>query len=192
MGRKAYFQNEDFLNAAVQIIANDGLGALTIAALAKRVNAPVGSVYHRFPSRDALLAEVWLNIIESFQKEFLKKLQDDGLQATLACLQWVRQHPHEARIMLLYRIHDLTSDKWPEDMQKRALRLANELIEGVTAFTKKQFGRVTKETMDRVTFAIYDAPIGIIRRYLRENKVPPVSVNELIRETYEAVIVNAK
>lgn len=192
MGRKAYFQHEEFLDAAVQIIAKDGLGALTIAALANRVNAPVGSVYHRFPSRDALLAEVWLNIIESFQNEFLKKLEEDGLQATLSCLQWVRLHPHEARIMLLYRIHDLTSGQWPEDMQKRAQRLANELIAGVTTFTKKKFGRVTKENTDRVTFAIYDAPIGIIRRYLRENKVPPMSVNELIRETYEAVIEKAK
>lgn len=192
MGRKAHFQHEEFLDAAVKIIAEGGLNALTIAALAGRVNAPVGSVYHRFPSRDTLLAEVWLNIIESFQNEYLGKLKEDGLQATLACLQWVRRHPHEARIMLLYRIHDLTSGKWPEDMQKRASHLATELIEGVTEFTKKKFGRVTKENLDRVTFAIYDAPIGIIRRYLRDNKVPPASVNELIRETYVAVIEKSK
>ena len=192
MGRKAYFQHEEFLDAAIQIIAKDGLGALTIAALAKRVNAPVGSVYHRFPSRDALLAEVWLNIIEAFQTEFLVKLQEDGLQATLSCLQWVRLHPSEARIMLLYRIFDLTNGQWPQDLQKRARRLAKELHEGIISFTKKQFGQVTKENTDRAIFAIYDAPIGIIRRYLRENKVPPVSVNELIRETYKAVIEKAK
>lgn len=192
MGRKAYFQHEEFLDAAIQIIAKDGLGALTIAALAKRVNAPVGSVYHRFPSRGALLAEVWLNIIEAFQTEFLVKLQEDGLQATLSCLQWVRLHPSEARIMLLYRIFDLTNGQWPQDLQKRARRLAKELHEGIISFTKKQFGQATKENTDRAIFAIYDAPIGIIRRYLRENKVPPVSVNELIRETYKAVIKKAK
>jgi AcrR family transcriptional regulator len=192
MGRNAYFQHEEFLNAAIQIIAKEGLGALTIAALAKRINAPVGSVYHRFPSRDALLAEVWLNIIESFQVEFLKILQEDGLQATLSCLQWVRTHPDEARIMLLYRVYDLTSGKWPEGMQKRARRLAKDLQEGITAFTKKQFGSVTKENTDRAIFAIYDAPIGIIRRYLRDNKTPPESINDLIRETYEAVIEKAK
>lgn len=192
MGRKAYFKNEEFINSAVQIIAKDGLKALTIAALAKRINAPVGSVYHRFPSRDALLAEVWLNIIELFQNEFLEKLQDDGLQATLSCVQWVRMHPNEARIMLLYRIYDLTSGKWPEDLQKRARRLAKELQEGIFAFTKKQFGHVTKENTDRAIFAIYDAPIGIIRRYLRDDKVPPQSVNDLVRETYEAVIEKAK
>lgn len=192
MGRKAYFRHEEFLDAAIQIIAKDGLGALTIAALAKRVQAPVGSVYHRFPSRDALLAEVWLNIIEAFQSEFLAKLQEDGLGATLSCLQWVRLHPSEARIMLLYRIHDLMAGQWPPDLQKRARRLDKDLHEAVSAFTKQQFGSATKENIDRVIFAIYDAPIGIIRRYLRDNKVPPVSVNDLIRETYLAVIEKAK
>ena len=192
MGRKAYFKHEEFIGAAIQIIAEDGLGALTIAALAKRINAPVGSVYHRFPSRNALLAELWLNIIELFQNEYLKKLQEDGLQATLSCLQWVRMHPNEARIMLLYRLEDLTSGEWPQDMQKRALRLDKELHEGVSAFIKKQLGPVTKENTDRAIFAIYDAPIGIIRRYLRDNKVPPTSVADLIRETYEAVMKKSK
>lgn len=192
MGRKAYFRHEEFLDAAIQIIAKDGLGALTIAALAKRVQAPVGSVYHRFPSRDALLAEVWLNIIEAFQSEFLAKLQEDGLGATLSCLQWVRLHPSEARIMLLYRLHDLMAGQWPQDLQKRARRLDKDLHEAVSAFTKQHFGSATKENIDRVIFAIYDAPIGIIRRYLRDNKVPPVSVNDLIRETYLAVIEKAK
>jgi AcrR family transcriptional regulator len=191
MGRKAYFKNEEFIDAATQIIAEEGLGALTIAGLATRVTAPIGSVYHRFPSRDALVAELWLNIIESFQNEFLKFLQEDGLQATLSCLQWVRNHPYEARVMLLYHIDDLTTDEWPQDLQRRARRLEKELHDGVTAFTKKQFGRVTKENMDRAIFAIHDAPIGIIRRYLHENKIPPESVNNLIRETYEAIIKKA-
>jgi AcrR family transcriptional regulator len=192
MGRKAYFRNEEFIDAAIQIIAEEGLGALTIAGLSTRVTAPIGSVYHRFPSRDALVAELWLNIIESFQNEFLKILQEDGLQATLSCLQWVRNHQSEARVMLLYHIDDLTTGEWPQDLQKRARRLEKELQEGITAFTKKQFGRVTKENMDRAIFALHDAPIGILRRYLHENKIPPQSVADLIRETYEAIIEKAK
>lgn len=192
MGRKAYFKHEEFIDAAIQIIAEEGLGALTIAGLATRVTAPVGSVYHRFPSRDALVAELWLNIIESFQNEFLKILQEDGLRATLSCLQWARLHPYEARVMLLYRIDDLTTGEWPQDLQKRARRLEKDLYDGITAFTKKQFGRVTKENIDRVIFAIHDAPIGIIRRYLHENKTIPESVADLIRESYVALIEKVK
>jgi len=146
MGRKAYFNSEEFIDSAIKIIAEEGLGALTIAGLATRVTAPVGSVYHRFPSRDALIAELWLNIIESFQSEWLKILQTDGLKAMLFCMEWVRNHPNEARVMLLYRIDDLMSGEWPEDLKKRARKLSGEMQEGIAAFTKKQFGRVTKET----------------------------------------------
>ena len=192
MGRKAYFKNEEFIDSAIQIIAEDGLGALTIAGLSTRVTAPIGSVYHRFPSRDALLAELWLTVIESFQNEWLKILQINGLQATLYSLQWVRSHPHKARIMLLYRIDDLISGEWPKDLQKRALSLSRELHEGIASFAKKQFGSATKEYIDRTLFAIHDAPMGILRRYLQENKIPPESVADLIRETYEAVIEKAK
>jgi len=78
MGRKAYFNSEEFIDSAIKIIAEEGLGALTIAGLATRVTAPVGSVYHRFPSRDALIAELWLNIIESFQSEWLKSFRRTG------------------------------------------------------------------------------------------------------------------
>ena len=191
MGRKAYYKNEEFIDSAIQIIAEEGLGALTIAGLSTRMTAPIGSVYHRFPSRDALVAELWLNIIESFQNEWLKILQVDGRQATIFCMEWVRDHPNEARVMILYRIEDLTSGDWPKDLQKRAQRLFKELREGIAAFTKKQFGKVTNEYIDRTLFAIHDAPMGILRRYLEENKIPPKSVADIILETYEAVIEKA-
>jgi hypothetical protein len=107
-------------------------------------------------------------------------------------MEWVRNHPNEARVMLLYRIDDLTSGEWPKDLQKRAQRLFKELKEGIASFTKKQFGRVTKEYIDRTLFAIHDAPMGILRRYMHDNKIPPESVSDLIRETYKAVIEKAK
>jgi Transcriptional regulator len=192
MGRKAYFKNEEFIDSAIQIIAEEGLGALTIAGLSTRMTAPIGSLYHRFPSRDALVAELWLNIIESFQNEWLKILQMDGRKATVFSMEWVLNHPNEARVMLLYRIEDLTSGDWPKDLQKRAQRLFKELRDGISIFTKKQFGKVTNEYIDRTLFAIHDAPMGILRRYLEENKIPPKSVADIILETYEAVIEKAK
>lgn len=192
MGRKAHFKNEEFIDSAIQIIAEEGLGALTIAGLSTRVTAPIGSVYHRFPSRDALIAELWLNIIESFQNEWLKILETDGRKATLFCLDWARNHPNEARVMLLYRMEDLVSGDWPKDLQKRAQRLSKQLREGVAAFTKKQFGKVTNEYTDRTLFALHDAPMGILRRYLQDNKTPAKSVADIILETYNAVIEKSK
>ncbi len=86
MERKAYFKTEEFIDSAIKIIAEEGLGALTIAGLSTRMTAPIGSVYHRFPSRNALVAKLWLNIIESYQNQWLKILQTDGRKATLFCM----------------------------------------------------------------------------------------------------------
>ncbi len=190
MGRNAHFTPEKFIDAAIALIAEQGPAALTIAALSDRVNAPIGSVYHRFASRDMLLAELWLGIVEKFQSEFLSILRGDGLKAAIFELDWVRAHLSEGRILLLYRREDLSAGDWPEDLQKRAVRLTDELNEGIRRFTKKQFGRITRENIGRAVYAVFDAPVGAIRRYLLNNELPPESIRELIRETYEAIIKN--
>jgi hypothetical protein len=94
--------------------------------------------------------------------------------------------------LLLYRRGDLTSGEWPEDLKRRALRLSSELYEGIRLFTKKQFGRITGKNMDRVAYALCDAPVGAVRRYLQNNEVSPESIAELIREIYIAIIERAK
>lgn len=188
MGRRAYFKHDDFIKAAIRLIAELGPAALTISALSEQIKAPIGSVYHRFPSRNAILAELWLTIVESYQKEFLKILATDGLQAALYGLQWVRKHPDEGRILLLYRREDIVTGKWPVDLQKRAQLLTKEMNEAIRQFTQKQFGRVTRETIDRTLYILRDAPGAIIRRYLEYNKIPPESASELIRETYAVVM----
>ena len=81
MGRNAHFKNKQFVDSALKIAADQGPAAVTIAAVAVKVGAPVGSVYHRFSSRDILLAEVWLQVVTSIQKGFLKALNsDEGLR----------------------------------------------------------------------------------------------------------------
>jgi len=149
MGRKAYFNSEEFIDSAIKIIAEEGLGALTIAGLATRVTAPVGSVYHRLSLARRTHCRTVAEYHRIVSERVAEILQTDGLKAMLFCMEWVRNHPNEARVMLLYRIDDLMSGEWPEDLKKRARKLSGELQEGIAAFTKKQFGRVTKENIDR-------------------------------------------
>lgn len=114
MGRSAHFNNDQFVDAALKIAAEHGPAAVTIAGVAGEISAPVGSVYHRFRSRDVLLAEVWLKVVASFQEVFLTLLErDEGLEAALHTPHWVRLHPSEARILLLYRREELVAGEWP-------------------------------------------------------------------------------
>lgn len=47
---------ESILDATAQTIVESGLAAVTMHGVAKLAGAPVGSMYHFFPDRDALLA----------------------------------------------------------------------------------------------------------------------------------------
>ena len=120
MGRKARFSNKDFTGAALELIATQGIGSVTMAAIAKQTGAPVGSVYHRFISREVLLAELWTELIESFQNGFIKLLQKGELeQAVTYTLKWVRKHPHEARVFLLHRREQLIAGEWPDNVKRK-------------------------------------------------------------------------
>lgn len=189
MGRKARFKKDQFIDAALKLAAERGPGAVTMASIAGQVNAPIGSVYHRFASREILLAELWLRLVESFQQGFLEALdQGDGLQAALHTLKWVRKHPNEGRVLLLYRREELTSGEWPDEIKERARQLTQKLDKGLRTFTRRLFGRVTKQSLIRITFALIDVPYAAVRRHLQAGKLPPAGVDELVRDTYLAIL----
>ncbi len=188
MGRKSHFRRDEFMDAAMSIVVEKGPGALTVSALAKGMKAAIGSVYHRFPSRDVLLAETWIRIVESFQRQFLETLEKNGLQAALNTIQWVREHPREARILLVYRREELVSGPWPEHLKGRAACLSRELDSGIRSFAKNHFGNAGKEALRRATFALVDVPLAAARRYLQDGESPPAVIDEMVRETYLATM----
>lgn len=54
MGRPLY-DHAGFLEAARTLAYEGGPAAVTVDSVARHLNAPKGSFYHRFASRDALL-----------------------------------------------------------------------------------------------------------------------------------------
>ncbi len=189
MARKAKFSAEQFIDAALDLAAEQGPAAITIAALAERMHAPVGSVYHRFASRDVILAKLWLRTVEAFQAGFIEALRrKDGLAAALYTPQWARTHLKEARLLLLYRREDLMSGAWPIAVEDLATRLSHEMNTAVIEFTRALFGHVSKEAIARTTFALIDVPYASVRRSLFAGKPPSPLVDELVAETYLALL----
>ncbi|MGI8552143.1 MAG: TetR family transcriptional regulator [Dehalococcoidia bacterium] len=78
MARSAHYDQERILDAALQTASRTGPRAASIAALAAAIGAPTGSIYHRFRSRDLLMAELWLRTVERFQAGFLAALATPG------------------------------------------------------------------------------------------------------------------
>jgi len=156
------------------------------------MKAPIGSIYHRFPSRDVLLAEVWIRVAEQFQREFLEVLAGDGLSASLHTVDWVRRYPNEGRLLLLYRREDLISGDWPEQLKDQVASLSRQLDTAIRSFAKGLYGHVTAETLRRTAFALVDVPLAAVRQHLQEGQSPPGIVDELVRETYLAVMKGEK
>ncbi|MBI5119249.1 TetR/AcrR family transcriptional regulator [Candidatus Poribacteria bacterium] len=178
-----------FLDAALALVAEGGPEAVTVSAVAGSLGAPIGSIYHRFASRDLLLAKMWLRTVESFQAGFLEILKSgDGLRASLYTPSWVRSHVNEGRLLLLYEREYLISGEWPQEVRDHAAQLSRNLDEGFRTFTRKLFGRSARPALQRVIFALVDVPAAAVRRYLEAGEAPPRIIDELVRDTYIAIL----
>jgi AcrR family transcriptional regulator len=118
MGRPAKYDTDTLLNAAAAIAAAEGPAAVTMVAVIKRAGVPSGSLYHRFPSRAALLGELWLRTVRHFQAGWLEALGGDDPRKGLVAaarhvVRWSRRHREEARL-LLYGANEFAQPEWPD------------------------------------------------------------------------------
>lgn len=132
MPAHAKYTHDEILEAAARITSCDGLGKLTVSEVCRELGAPSGSVYHRFPSRAELVANLWLSVVESFQQSVLPKLQHNDPRAALAdsiaaAFDWVEDNPNQAHVLLLHHQRDFKSGTWPSDLEDRAREQAANL-----------------------------------------------------------------
>src|ERR1700722_17586472 len=95
------FEDEAFIDAAIGLVAEGGPAAATIAAIARRVGAPNGSIYHRFDSRSALLGLAWNRVHGAFTAAMIPALEWDGRPPALTLVDWARRDRRGARFLLL-------------------------------------------------------------------------------------------
>jgi AcrR family transcriptional regulator len=189
MGRNARFSSDQVLSAALALLAERGPEGVTMLGISRQTGAPIGSIYHRFPSRNLILALLWLDIVESFQDGFLEALaRGDGLAAALYTPRWVRGHFNEGRVLLLFRREELVAGEWPEEVRGRVAALSRELSEGVRDFVKERFGSDTEEALSTAVFALIDVPYAATRRHLERGHQPPAVVDRLIEKTYHSIM----
>lgn len=181
--------------AALRLVADRGPQAVTVAALAKELGAPTGSIYHRYSSREELLAELWMEVVEGFQNGFAGRLAgaddvDGAVQAALFMASWTRQHPLESRLLLLHRRQDFFTGEWPADLVDRAKALEPQIGLELRSYAQRAFGRADSETMARLRYALLDAPFGGIKPYVQARKRLPAIVDDLVARTARAVLAS--
>ncbi|NUW39035.1 TetR/AcrR family transcriptional regulator [Nonomuraea rhodomycinica] len=183
MGRPGKFTEDLILDAATAITAEEGPAAATMAAIAGRLGAPTGSIYHRFASRDLLMAALWLRGVRRFQHGVIEALAAGDVEAAaLHTPRWCRDHLAEAATVLLHR-RELVA-RWPGE-------LAGELEgvnTGLSAALDVCAARLPGVGRERLVFAVVDLPYGAVRRHLLARQPPPPLVDELVARACRAVL----
>jgi len=188
MGRPRQYDEAQILEGAKHISAESGPQKLTIAAVAERAGVPVGSIYHRYASRDEILAALWLDFVEAFQARWFAELEGAdvpaaGLAAVRFTCEWVRRHPREARLMLLHRREDFASERWPVSYRRRAEGLARRAEAGVRQYATRLTGRAGTAQVRAVRFALVDLPTAALKRDVEAGVPPSEDVERLVLDT---------
>jgi len=188
---QAKFSQMDFLSAAQAIAAAEGPAAVTIASISARLGAPTGSFYHRFASRNVVLGELWLGTVLDFREGISAALDaGDGLRAALHTPAWVRAHPDNARLLLMYDRKDFVQGEWPEELRERVAEMTRRMEAGSLRQARVIFGEDGREEVRLAQFLISEVPVAAVRQHLVRREAPPPLVDRLIRTTYRAVVAD--
>jgi AcrR family transcriptional regulator len=158
------------LDAARTLVLRDGPRATSIAAIARESGAPIGTLYHRFGSRDGLLAAAWLRALEAFQQRALAAAENpEPLEAAVSMassqISFAREQPEDARLLLTLRRSDLL-DADPDDSFRARLDAINApLAASLAGLTEALRGSDDIRAADDITRAVVDLPNAAIRRY---------------------------
>ena len=188
MGRPL-FDTGSFLTAARSLACERGPAAVTVNSVIARLKAPKGSFYYRFASRDALLGELWLATVLSYQRGFAAAIDaGDGLAAALHTPAWARLHLDDARLLLLFSRHDFVQGDWPATLKRGVADQAQRFEVCLKDFARQAFGRAGPAQVRRATFVLAEVPIAAVRGHLERREPPPPLVDELIATTYRAIV----
>lgn len=194
MARPAKFTDDDLLDAARESVFTHGPGA-TIGQIAATAGAPVGSIYHRFGSRDELLIRLWIRGIRRFQGDLLqlREAPDAGLALESAAVhvpRFCRENPAEANVLTLYRQHVLVSSA-PEALRDAVEHLNDDVFEVMAQLAKRFYGRATKHRLQIVRTACQQSPYGLARPYIgrRDSRTEmPTWLEDAVRVSTRAIL----
>ena len=194
MARRRTYSDEQILSAVRDLLLAEGPRGVTTAAVSARSGAPVGSLYHRFPSRSAMVAQLWIRTIREFHQFLLAVAQraepgmDRAMAATLATIDFAIQRPEDARLLAMASREELrssdglTADLIAEldDLNAPAEALAVQLA-------RELYGRASRAAVERVVFAVFGIPYTAVRhRRPPDRDLGPM--RELVRAASRAAL----
>jgi AcrR family transcriptional regulator len=176
--RPELYPTDSMLDAARDLLVDRGSPSTTMEAISSASGAPTGSLYHRFGSRDDLVARLWIRAVYRSQAMFLVALEEREPQkaavaAGLSILDFCRDEPGDARLLVSFRYEDLIRSAPSPAIAEELAVLNRPVKRAVTDLAKRLYGRASAGAVERTLLAVFDLPYGAVRRHLIAGKAPP-------------------
>lgn len=132
MARPARFDDDVILQAALCVVQAHGPTGLTTDAVAQQMGGHVGSIYYRFPTKDHLLARLWIRAARAGQSGALSALRHADLNtavehAVLHYPRWARSNPAQAQVLAAYGREQLIRHV-PDDLAARYAEVLDSVV----------------------------------------------------------------
>jgi AcrR family transcriptional regulator len=172
------------LDAAQAVLAEGGLEAATVPAIARRAGLSVGAVYRRFPDKDALLRAVYVRLFGRAREQNAARLDPElyrgmALETVLgAMVRGIVQYYRENRT-LLQAMHSYAESHADAEFRRRASELNDEALTQLAALATARRDEIHHPDPDAaVRFALLT--VGLVLRgvVLRENRLPGLFLRE--------------
>jgi AcrR family transcriptional regulator len=171
MPRPAIHQPDDVLDAARDLVLEAGPRAVGIRAIGERSGVPSGSLYHRFGSREELLARAWLRAVERFQVGYLRALDGPdpraaALEAAAWSIEFALANPRDTRLLLEHSRLALMEGATRRSMADQLARVNDPILRAVRRLATDLYDSQQTEAVERVSYAVIDLPLAVLRRQL--------------------------
>jgi len=190
------------LDAARDLILAEGPRGTTVEAIAKASGAPTGTIYHRFGSRDELIAKAWVRAVKRSQVAFADAtIAEDPYEAAvgagLALIEFCREHPEDGRMLVSHSSSELIGARVSADLvgsrlsaELRAeLEELNRPVERVVVnLSRRLYGSASRANVERVMLAVFDLPYGALKRHLDVGRHPPADLGKRLARGIRAVL----
>jgi AcrR family transcriptional regulator len=193
MPRPTLHTADAILDSTRDLLLEQGHGNATIEAIAKTSGAPTGSIYHRFGSRDELLARLWIRAVRRSQREFLAACETEdpraaALGAARSIIQFCRRNPADARLLVAFRREDLMQASESDEVRTELEELNRPVKRAIVELSERLYGSKGRRALDRTLMATFDLPYGAARRYLITGDPLPRQLEADVTAAAEAVL----
>lgn len=159
-------RRQDILDCAEQIIQEQGLESLSIAAVAKRVRLAVGTIYLYFPKKEDIIAQLTIKSRELLLQKFQEGIRDteSALEQVrnilLVYFHFYRHHTFYHQLVSFYETNAGLAE--PEELLEASKHITD-LVAGIIRLGKRQQCIRSDINEYEFSFLLWGTAVGIIQ-----------------------------